>query len=89
VYGWRASIEIILYDEYGHPIQTVEAPMISRGAFSADLVIPSELPPGQYAVSVYPRQRDTCGDTNATATETLVRASCAFLTKTLTISSKQ
>lgn len=90
VYGWRASIEIILYDEHGQPLQTIEAPMTSRGAFSADLVIPSELPPGQYAVSAYPRHLDTCDDTNAQATEAqLVRAACALLTKTLTISPRQ
>lgn len=87
VYGWRASIEIILYDEHMQPIQAIEAPMTSKGAFSADLVIPSDLPPGQYAASAYPRQRNTCDDTNANATEEqLVRTSCALITKTLTIS---
>lgn len=90
LYGWQASIEIILYDEYGQPLQTVEAPMTSRGAFSADLVIPGELQPGQYAVSAHPRQRDTCDDTNATTTEEqLVRTSCALIIKTLTITPKR
>lgn len=90
VYGWRAEIQIILYDERMQPIQTVEAPMTSRGAFSAALAIPGELPPGPYAVSADPRQRNTCDDTNATATEErLVRAACAFISKTLIISPRK
>jgi hypothetical protein len=86
VYGGLAEIQIILYDDQMQPIQTLEAPMTSAGAFSAELVLPADLSPGQYMVSAYPRQRITCDDTNAKANDgQFVRAACAFHTKPLTV----
>jgi hypothetical protein len=86
VYGGLAEIQIILYDDRMQPIQTLEAPMTSAGAFSAELVIPDDLSPGQYLVSAYPRQRITCEDTNAKANDAqFVRAACAFHTEPLTV----
>ena len=73
-------------DGQARQVQSLRAPMSSRGAFAADLVIPEEVKPGDYFVSAYPYNIDTCFDTNALdADGAFVRASCALLQKPLTI----